>query len=360
MPIIVNTVNTGHSQEGSTDCVCRSVQARMANRHSHHESGPHAQMALQAASCPTRHTRPFVGFTAILLLSAGLPLMSGGCAMFRAPQNDDVATARRLAMQGMDAMQRDKWPEAERLFREAAAASPTDPRARSLYAETLWQRGARDESLGQMEKAVELSGADPAMAVRLGKMYLARGELYRAHQQAENALGSDRTLAAAWALKGDVFTGAGKHDDALASYHRALSHQPELADVQLAVAKIYRIQQRPYRALSVLDALVRGFPQDQAPSEVYLQRGLVLKELGRHFDAAESLAIGVASAPGNVELLYELSDARLQAGNAEGARLALEQALAISPHHQPSRRLMDRVVDQSRLSAIVPTQRVVE
>ena len=55
-----------------------------------------------------------------------------------------------------------------------------------------------------MERAVNLSGGDPDLQVRLGEMYLLRDNTAGAWQQAERAILAQRHSAAAWALRGDV------------------------------------------------------------------------------------------------------------------------------------------------------------
>ena len=93
---------------------------------------------------------------------------------------------------------------AETLFAAAILKCPSDERARSGYAESLWQRGAREQAIEHMEEAVRLSVHDAQRLVRLGQMYGATGDLARAGHCADQAIGVSPELASAWALRGHV------------------------------------------------------------------------------------------------------------------------------------------------------------
>ena len=113
-------------------------------------------------------------------------------------------------------------------------------------------------------------GGDPELLVRLGEMNLARGDLDAAEMRAEAAIKNQRQLASAWALRGDVQKERGRMDEALLSYHRALAYQEQYPRVQIAIAEVYRYQDRPQRALSTLDHLFDRYAPGTVPSEVEL------------------------------------------------------------------------------------------
>ena len=223
---------------------------------------------------------------AVLVVSLG-----GGCRMLpRNAMSERVVAARQMTLRGTDALQRGHWEEAESIFASAIRQCPVDERARSGYAESLWQRGACDTAIVEMEQAVKLSGGNHELLVRLGEMRLARGDRDGAAACAEKALGAQRELATAWALQGDVLRAQGKLDDALASYHRALSCQAHQPRVQLAAAEIYRYQNRPQRALSTLESLADNYGPGQVPTEVLYLQGVAQKALRRYDDAVSSFA----------------------------------------------------------------------
>jgi tetratricopeptide (TPR) repeat protein len=275
---------------------------------------------------------------ALLLLAAG-----AGCRALHCPRDSDdsIAVARQLALQGMAAREHGRWDQAEALYAQAVQQCPRDERARCGYAESLWQRGELDQAVAHMEEAVRLSGHDPERSVQLGNMYLSRGELSRAALQAERAIDSKGQLASAWALRGKVLKAQGSRTEALASFHRALSIQQHYPEVQLALAEIYSAQGRPLRALATTQCLADSYPPGGAPTELLVHQGLALRQLGRHQDAARTLAQAALRGNPSVDLLYELARTQIMAGDAAAARLAVSAALALDPDHAGCQALRD-------------------
>jgi tetratricopeptide (TPR) repeat protein len=254
-----------------------------------------------------------------------------GCASLARNRTDEnVVSARQLSLRGINASQQGQLREAEVFFSRASEMCPLDERIRYHYAETLWQLGSRQQAVTHMEEAVRLSGGNAELVVRLGDMYLASGDLQRAAIQAESAVQTNRQLASAWALRGDVLRQMGRAEDALASYHRALSYQPQYPRVQLATAEIYTYQQRHARALATLRTLADGYPSGETPPQVMLLEGLALKSLGRYEAAADVLATAAKQAVPSAELLLHLAETQWLAGDAANARLTLQTAIAQS------------------------------
>jgi len=262
-------------------------------------------------------------------------LPSGGCRVFRGHKvsEEGIAAARQLSLQGIDAQQRGQWDRAEMLFAAAILKCPSDERARCGYAEALWQRGQCDKAISHMEDATRLSGHDPERLVRLGQMYLARGNLKGAGRQADAAIAAHPQLAAAWALRGQVLQAQGNRSEALASFHRALSYQASYPDVQLAIANIYAAENRPERALATLQSLEASYPRGQAPTAVLVGEALALRALSRHVDAARLLADAVRQTNPSADLLYELARTQALAGETGLARQTALAGLDCQPQH---------------------------
>ncbi len=258
-----------------------------------------------------------------------------GCRAFRCQKVSDeaIALTRQLSLEGLDAQQRGQWEQAELLFAAAVAKCPHDERARCGYSESLWRRGAKDEAVVHMEQAVRLSGHDPERLVQLGHMYRELGDLARAGQQAERAIAANPQLAAAWALRGEVERARGERTLALASFHRALSLQPQFPPVQLAAAEIHVEENRPQRALATLQSLAASYPAGQVPPDLLLRESRALAGLGRHLDASRRLAAAAERGNPPPELLRELAKAQAHAGDLAAARQTLVIALARHPQH---------------------------
>ncbi len=268
---------------------------------------------------------------ATLLIASAL---CTGCRTLRCKTQSDetIAMTRQLSLQGKDAQQKGQWDKAEAYFGDAVQRSPADERARCGYAESLWERGARELAVVHMVEAVKLSGDDPERLVQLGQMYLAQNNLPAAMRQADRAIAANKHLASAWGLRASVQRASGQQEEALAAYHRALSLQPHYPEAQIAVAEIYNSSARPQRALATLQSLADQYPPGSVPPNVLYRQGLVHKQLGRNQDAADCLAAAAQIQP-SPDLLVELAHARLLVGDLGSATAANNGALQLEPRH---------------------------
>lgn len=278
------------------------------------------------------------------------------CRMWqKSGPTDKVLTSRQLTLRGADALQRGHWEEAESHFENAIRFCPVDERSRAGHAEALWQRGAYDLAIQQMEESVRLSAGNPDLQVRLGEMRLAQGDRDGALVCVERALREQRNLATAWALQGDIQHARGDVDGALASYHRALHCQAHYPRVEIAVAEIYRAQNRPQRALSTLEALADQYPPTQIPGEVYFLQGLAQKALRRYDDAVGSLAAAAQRADAPELVFVELSDCQMLRGDLTAARQSAAEGGRRFPQSEQFPRLLAKLEkDEQRVAAIQP------
>lgn len=225
-----------------------------------------------------------------------------------------------------------QWDVAEDLFSGALELTAADDRAHWGLAESLWQRGEKQAALKHMEEAVRLSASDPRLMQRLGKMYLDLNRVADADRQSLAALQADRQSAEVWGLRGDCLVKLGDHDGALAAYHQALALQPDFPDVQLEIAELYRQQERFDRLLATIDRLQDTIGSTGVcPSRAYMLRGIALHRLQRYDDAQRCFQDAIASDPNNPEPLLHLAALLLEQGDAQSARLPLQQAIALSP-----------------------------
>jgi tetratricopeptide (TPR) repeat protein len=267
-----------------------------------------------------------------ILMVCGAAMSLCGCKMLpRGSSNEQLLASRRMSLQGTDALQRGHWEEAESLFAGAVKKCGVDERAHAGYAEALWQRGAFEPAIREMEKATQLADGNQQLLVRLGEMRFARGDKDGAVNCAQRVLDRDRECCAAWALHGQCLRAQGKIEDALNSYHRALRGQAHSPEVQLAVAEIYCESNRPQRALSTLETLADGYGPGNAPPRVLQLQGVVQTQLKRYEDAVQSLVAAAEKAP-SVELLKQLSTAQQLAGDTLGARKTVAEALRLAPN----------------------------
>ncbi len=264
-----------------------------------------------------------------------------GCRVLRQRGADQqMAGARQLSLRGADALDRDRFQDAELLFSEALQCCPTDERAHWGYAQTLWQKGSKQEAIRHMQEAIRISGTDPEYMVRLGEMYLSIGDLPNAAQQAQLAISEDHRNPQAWSLLGDTHRSMKNWEQALTCYQRAMLLQPDYPEVQLATADIYRQLGRPQRALATLDRMVDLHPTEHSKPESLMVRGLALADMGHQREALAVLNRAADKMPlENVDQHVQLATAQYRLGDLVQARMSLGKALQASPAHAEAKRL---------------------
>jgi tetratricopeptide (TPR) repeat protein len=275
-------------------------------------------------------------WTAALLAGCRLPGREG-------PVPQSLADCRRLSQRGAAALERGQQQDAESLLAKAVAACPVDAEARRHYAEALWRRGAREESIVQMDEAQRLTPEDAALCARLAEMNLACGQLERASQNAERAVDLDPKLPGAWMIRGKVICSAGRPRQALADCLRALGYAPHDRAILLEVADLYRQLDEPQRALQTLQTLAETYPPGEEPGQVLYLMGLACVALRRYDDGVENLSAALIRDNPTAERFHRLAEAELLAGHPHEAAAAARQALTLEPQHQQCLRLLDRI-----------------
>jgi tetratricopeptide (TPR) repeat protein len=272
-------------------------------------------------------------------------LLPAGCRLpgWEGPVSRSLADCRRLSQQGMVALDRGEQEKAESLLSQAVNACPVDAEARCRYAEALWRRGARKEALAQLEAAGRVTPDDATLWTRMAEMQLAVGQVATAGQTAQRALELDSKLPGAWAVWAGARHAAGKPQEALAAYLRALGYAPNDRAMLREVAELYRELNRPERALQTLQLLAETYPPDEEPADCLYLTGLAYVALARYDDAVESFSAAVTRGTPTAEMYCQLGQAELLAGHAAEAACAAQQALTLDATHRPSRELLDRI-----------------
>ena len=284
-------------------------------------------------------------------LLALVTVLAAGCRIpgLGGPVSDSLANSRQLSQQGIVALDRGRQSDAEKLLAKAVATCPTNAEARRDYAECLWQRGAHQEALAQLEEACRLTPADAALRVRQAEMHLAMGQLSLARDAADQAVNLSPRLPAALAAHGRVMRAVGDLQQALADYHRALGYLPYDQHILLDVAELYRQMNQPQRALETLQNLAETYntPAEE-PQQVLYLLGLAQVALKRYDDAVENFTAAAGRDKPTPEILYQLAQAQWLAGYPTEAAATAERVLAMDPRHQAGRELIARIAAAQR------------
>ena len=280
----------------------------------------------------------------VRIVAVALVLSAAGCRLpgREGPVSPSLVASRQFCQQGVAAIERNDWEQAERLLADAVKTCPSDPDARRHYAEALWHRGARKEAVNELEEACRQAPDDPSLHVLLAERRLAMGHVEQARQGAQCAIDLDPKHAGAWALQGRVNRASGETSQALADYHRALGLAPHDRAILLEIAELYRELNRPERALATLHTLSDTYSPGQEPPQALYFEGLAYEALERWDEAVESFSAARARERPTAEILFRLGRAEWFAGRPAQAAAAAREALAQDPGHQPSRELLDR------------------
>jgi tetratricopeptide (TPR) repeat protein len=279
-------------------------------------------------------------------------VLASGCHCFNYDRQGaicpELAKCRHYSHQAIAALDRGDVEQAERLSSQAVESYPQDAQARRGLAESLWRRGKTAAALEQLEHARQLAPDDPTLLVQLGEMYLALDQWESARTLAAEALDGDPHSPRAWLLRGDTFRAAGRLDDALADYTKALgldNDDPQILR-RLSVASLARRQ--PQRALAYARSLVDSYSPAEPPADALDLTGQILADLGRWNDAAEvyARASAVQATP---ERFCRLAEAELLAGQHDAARQTLDRVLSTHPQHMQGLALRGRLNDAALL-----------
>jgi 4-amino-4-deoxy-L-arabinose transferase-like glycosyltransferase len=146
--------------------------------------------------------------------------------------------------------------------------------------------------------------------------------------------GSDLLLANSYRNLGDVYARIGQDAAAAAAYERALDIYSARLDPDSRQETMAADALR--RTLDVLHQ--RAAPAALRPAH-WVERGAALGRKGRHAEAQQVFAEGLARFPGDVVLLFNLAVAALKAGDYQTALTSSEELLRQVPGHEQARRI---------------------
>jgi tetratricopeptide (TPR) repeat protein len=278
---------------------------------------------------------------------------SSGClSVWGERRQEEVRAARELTLRGIDASHQQEWQLATQLFSAALDRDEDDARTRYHYARALWELSQREEAIAEMERAAETLRDDPYLYVELGRMYFDVGKHDEAERWALKAINVDWHFPSGRRLYGDIHAHNRQFDAALSSYHRALAQRPDYPEVQIACAEIYRLQNRPRRALATLESISEQGLSRENTYQVQYFAGLAQKELGRYSEATQSFSKALAHAAEDTNLLYHIGESQLLDGRHASARMVTRDALSMDPDNNSLRSLLSRIdSDERRIAA---------
>lgn len=286
---------------------------------------------------PPRRSHP----SQLLLATCLLLVAQAGCLWKgEAAVSPKTIVSRQLCRQGIAAMERNQWDDAEPLLAKAVDVCPEAPDARAKYADLLWRRNQRADAIREMAEAIRLAPEDAPLRVTYGEMQLALGNVETAREAADLALDMQPKLPGAWALRGRVMHRTGKDHQALSDLHRAEGFDPKNDSYPMEIADLYLGLNEPDRALATLQSLSGNWSAQEEPAAILSLKGRAYSAMRRYDDAADSYLLACNRGDANSETLYRLAEAQLHAGRPREAVAAAQKSLTLDPHHAASLHLL--------------------
>jgi tetratricopeptide (TPR) repeat protein len=199
----------------------------------------------------------------------------------------------------------------------------------------------RPDSVGFFEKASREAIADVKLLAAADDRSSLYGDLVRARKDAQDGAGAKAT-AAEWAafLEGEAAKAKTPEARSVFDAHR-LSAYLELGE--------------PQRAIPMLEASERDFPQDYNPPA---RLGLAFRELKRWDEAlaATDRALAKAYGPRRIRILLTRSDILVGRGDRGGARATLAEALSAARALPPGQRSEPLIASVQKKLGALPQQ----
>jgi len=200
-------------------------------------------------------------------------------------------------------------------------------RARSLA-------NARDRSATEkfLHEAMNASPEDPRLETAMARLVdMPRGDLEKAEERVRKALTADPFLVEGYRLLGEVLQSEGHPEEALETYLKGLTRQPDDAELHTRCGSLFAEKGDLPRAEAHLREAIRlssGFR-----SEAVVALGAVLAESGRLEEARKEYDKVLDKEPENPDARNNRAIALYRSGHREEAERELHRLITRFPHH---------------------------
>lgn len=218
--------------------------------------------------------------------------------------------------------------EAERLYEQALASTPSLKDARHMLGVLRAQQGRHQEALALIAPVVATNPSDVLASVNLGNVLNALGCRPEALENYDRALALAPDYADAWCNRGNVLQDMGRLEEALASYDRALFIRP---DHVLALNNRGNTQYKMRRYQDALNSFDRAITINGDFAELHLHRANTLQRLCRFDQSLAGYEKALALSPAHPDVWNNRGVALQQTGHLEEARLSFARAQELVP-----------------------------
>jgi tetratricopeptide (TPR) repeat protein len=221
-----------------------------------------------------------------------------------------------------------KFDAARQLVEAAIAKDPKQSAAYLLLARVLGAQGNTGEAETALKKAIELQPDSPNAYYILAILYYANKDHTKALADLKDLVAKNPKNMQALMMMGTLDEEIKDYPAARDAYEKLLAVNPRFAAALNNLAYIYA--ERFNQLDKGYDAAQRA--RDASPQEPHIADtlGWILYQRHEYPRALSLLGESAAKLPTEPEVLFHLGMARYMVGNADAARSALQQALALS------------------------------
>jgi tetratricopeptide (TPR) repeat protein len=270
---------------------------------------------------------------------------------------DKVAASKVLLRRGQRAGKSGRFDLAERAFRAAVAADPTDAEAIANLGISLANLGRIDEAQERLRQALAMDDSITVAHLSLGVVHDRKGQDQAAIDEYEATLKHDADNAQARAYLADARMRLGQPLIAAAQYRQALERTPESTRMRYALAMAYVKGGRFADARKVLEEGLAAQPGHQiyanalarilatAPDASVRDGPRALQMAKGVFEATRNPDVGLTYAMAMAETGHFDEATKLQKetiiaferSKAEGSQPLMARNLSLYERHQPTR-----------------------
>lgn len=225
--------------------------------------------------------------------------------------------------------------------RPGDARRPRDPAAHERYVQALGylrryeNEASVDGAIALLERLLDTEGDSVLVQAALGRSYLYKYRLTREHMwemkaaaACERAVVLDPLAPDVLVTLGDVHLAAGRHEDGVRDYRRALELRRDLPEAYLGLAQACEALGCEAEATAACTEAVARWPNDW---RCYSRLGLLYYNRGQFAQAVEPWRILVRIAPDNTRGYLHLGAAYYQLDRLEEAIEAYRRSIELQP-----------------------------
>ena len=220
------------------------------------------------------------------------------------------------------------WKDSERLWRHALALEEASSFAHNNLGLVLAERGAMDEAIVHLRRAVEVDPAFVEAYTNLGNFLAQRGSRDEAIAHLRHALQIEPAFVNAHNTLGNILADRGALDEAIQHFRKALQTNPQSAMTHYNLARALAKHGNAEEAIAQYRQALEIDPTDV---DVHNNLGLLLVSQGNIDQAIEQFHAALRSDPNYAKAYFNLGKVYAEQNRLDEAVLNFQQALRIQP-----------------------------